>query len=147
MFNTTIHKTENHDLEIATRERYQNKINWLESDLRKSCTPEQLEHAENIAESFRDKLIFKYITAENSIVNAVVWKCSDLAGSVGIGFTLNGENIVVKVPDLDIIIKTNSNKASTLDLVKKAICDAISGRLIPHILADVVNVTLRGKNI
>jgi hypothetical protein len=142
MFNTIVHRTENHDLEIASRKGYENKINQLESDLRKSCTPDQLILANHITEEFRKSLVFKYISADNSLINAVVWKSCSCVDTLEISFTLNGKNITVSVPDLRMVIRAGGNKRHILDEIKNKISSAIANELTQYVLMDVVDFAL-----
>lgn len=146
MFNTTIHKTENHDLEIASRKGYENKINWLESDLRKSCTPDQLTLANHIAEEFRKSLVFKYISADNSLINAVVWKSCSHIDTLEISFTLNGKDITVSVPDLRMVVRASRSKINTLNEIKDKISNAIANELTQSVLMEAVDFALGNNN-
>lgn len=144
MFHTNIYKTESHpDLQIAERRRYENKINLLSSDLSKACTPEQLEKAESIAEKFRESLVFKYISAENSIVNAVVWESNDMAHSTGISFTLNGKQITVTIPARRIVMM--GGKYDIANKIKTAICEAVAKELTEHVYVEVIEKALPPK--
>ena len=141
MFHTNIYKTESHpDLQIAERKGYQNQINMLRSDLGKACTPEQLEKAELIAEKFRESLVFKYISAENSIVNAVVWKSHGMAYDTAISFELNGKPITVRVP-AERIIRVGG-KYDTINKIKAAICEAVAKELTQHVYVEVIKKSL-----
>jgi len=139
MLDTTVHKTENHNLAIASRRQYERKIDRLESDLRRACTPDQLEKAETIVEEFRQKLIFKYISADNSLINATVWKSNQLHNKFYISFVLNGKQITISVPDLDLIIKTGKSQANTVTNIKEKICRAVTKELAPHILLKIID--------
>lgn len=144
MFHTNVFKTENHpDLEIAARKRYAQRINQLENNLSKTCTPEQLEKAESIAEKFRESLVFKYISAENSIVNAVVWKSHNMSHSVGISFLLNGKEITVNIPDAERIIRAGRHSGNWLGDIKDAICNAVAKELTAHVYVEVIESTLQ----
>jgi RNA polymerase-interacting CarD/CdnL/TRCF family regulator len=138
MFHTNVYKTESHpDLQIAERRLYENKINLLSTDLGKACTPEQLEKAEAIAEKFRESLVFKYISAENSLINAVVWKSHELSWHTGISFTLNGKPITVTIP-ADRIVMRAAVSRNAVDDIKDAICQAVAEELTEHVYVEVL---------
>jgi len=143
MFNTTIHKTENHDLEIASCKRYENKINRLESELRDFCTPDQLALANSITDEFRKSLVFKYISADNSLINAVVWKSCGKIDTLEISFTLNGKDITVSVPGLRMVVLAGGGKRQILDEIKNKISSAIANELAQCVLLDAVDLALR----
>lgn len=129
MFDTAIHKTENRDLEIATRNRYERKIDRLEHDLQQACTPEQLAQAQTVQEKFQQSLVFKYITAENSLVNAVVWKHNDLHHQLSISFELNGKQITISLPDVSMGIRLSGTPARVFDVIQHEICQALTQEL------------------
>ena len=142
MFNSTTFRTENHDLLIASKKCYQDQINLLNSDLRKACTPDQLEKAESIVDKFRESLVFKYISAENSLVNAVVWKTHSMSHSLSISFLLNKKEITVKLPDIEVIARAGLVTRSAIEDIKLAISQAIAREISQLVYVEVIQNAL-----
>ena len=140
MFHTVNHITNSPDMTIAERKRFQDQVNLLSSDLSKSCTPDQLEKAEAIAEKFRESLVFKYISAKNSIVNAVVWKSHHMICRTGISFELNGKQITVNI-DAERIVRAGPCR-NVVKEIKTAICEAVARELTEHVYVEVVETAL-----
>ena len=128
----------NHDLEIAAKQRYEAKIDRLQSDLNKACTPQQLEVAEHIANEFRKSLIFEYISADNSIFNLVVWKMCQSCGSYEVSFTLNGEDITIELREIDHLIAHKPTPKEFLKAIREIICKAITDKIADNIIMKVI---------
>lgn len=149
MFNSITYKTENHDLEIASKRRYESQINRLESEVRAGCTPDQLAKAERIAQEFRGKLVFKYISAENSLLNFAVWKSksNSCIDEVQVSFELNGQQITIPINGCDRILRSHSSPVNRINNIKEAIAKQMVQSLMPVILPKVIErIEIRGRN-
>ena len=140
MFNTTHHQVINQDMAIAEKKIYENRIDRLSAEVRRGCTPDQLLHAGNIADDFRSSLVFKYISVENSIVDFAVWESESMQGhATTISFKLNGHEITSNLADTQRIVLGTSSPADMIDLIKKAVSEAIAKELMPLIIPEIAN--------
>lgn len=140
MFHTVNHITNSPDLAIAQQRLYENRISLMHSDLLKACTPEQLEKAEAIAEKFRESLVFKYISADNSIVNVVVWKSHNMACETKISFELNGKQISISIP-AERIVRAGPTR-NVVGEIKSAILQAVAKELTEYVYVEVIETSI-----
>ncbi len=138
MFNTTVHKTENHNLKIAAKQRYEAEIGRLRSQVSNSCTPDQLQQADRIANEFREKLVFQHCSAENSVFNLVTWVQGDYCHELHISFELNGKQITTRIPNYKKFLATGKPNQSMVDEIREAVVEAITDVLFKDIVIKLL---------
>lgn len=127
MFNTIIHKTENHDLAISNKKIYERKIDRLQSDLHKSATVENLQTGLCIAQEFEKSLIFKYCNSDNCFLNFIVVQTPTNYNAITVCFTINGEQLSCDIPNKQMMKAKRPDQI--MEDIRKAIAETLADAL------------------
>jgi len=92
---------------------------------------ETLQEAERILEKFKNSLILRYVSADNSIVDVQIFRgSSTMPGTLTIAFRLNYTDVLVKVPDISMT-KFRDPKRFIQDLEHK-VAKALTREFLKH---------------
>jgi hypothetical protein len=127
MFNTTIHKTENHDLAISNKEIYERKIDRLQGDLHKAATPENLKTGLDIAQEFEKNLIFKYCNSDNCFLEFIVVQTPANPHTLTVCFTINEDQLSFEISCKSMM--KHKKPHEIMEEIRNGICRAISEAL------------------